>query len=249
MIDFPLKEQYALEDLRRLARLLRSPEGCPWDREQTHRSIRKNFLEETCEALEALDEGDSVLLCEELGDVLYQVVFHALLEEEAGGFSLDDVINGVCRKMVRRHPHVFGSPDQAVGDSGDALKKWETVKMAAKEQTVLQSLEDVPKTLPALMRAQKLLHRAQKAPETAEKLGIARTEGGRIMDRITASMAVLTEEQAHGAHRDTQKAKSALGELLLAAAQMAEDMELDAEEALAAAGNGLIRRFAQAERR
>ena len=119
MVDFQCKERYDYQDLLRIMALLRSPGGCPWDREQDHGSIRRNFLEETCEAVEAIDRGDMSALCEELGDVMMQVVFHARIEEEQGGFTMDDVIDGVCKKLVYRHPHVFGGSMQA--DTSDQV--------------------------------------------------------------------------------------------------------------------------------
>ena len=108
MIDFEKKSSYGVEDLREIVRILRAPGGCPWDREQDHHSIRRNLLEEAYEAAEAIDEGNPEHLQEELGDVLLQVVFHARMEEEQGGFDLDDVADGICKKLIYRHPHVFG---------------------------------------------------------------------------------------------------------------------------------------------
>ena len=108
MVEFEFKERYNTEDLIEIVRLLRSPGGCPWDKVQTHESIRKDFIEEVYEAVEAIDEKDPVHLREELGDVLLQVVFHTVLEEEKGGFAFDDVTDEICKKMIIRHPHVFG---------------------------------------------------------------------------------------------------------------------------------------------
>ena len=108
MINFTSKASYRFDDLVEIVRLLRSPGGCPWDREQTHASIRRNFIEETYEACEAIDLDDKRLLCEELGDVMLQVVFHAEMEAEKGGFTIDDVADGICKKLILRHPHIFG---------------------------------------------------------------------------------------------------------------------------------------------
>lgn len=108
MVDFQYKDSYGVKDLEEIVRLLRAPGGCPWDAEQTHQSIRRNFLEEAYEAVEAIDEGSPEHLKEELGDVLLQVVFHALMEQEAGRFDLDAVADGICKKLIFRHPHVFG---------------------------------------------------------------------------------------------------------------------------------------------
>ena len=123
MVNFQRKQRYGWEDLLTIMHLLRAPEGCPWDREQTHQSIRRNFLEETYEALDAIDRNDIPGMCEELGDVLLQVVFHSVMEEEQGRFTADDVVDGVAQKLVFRHPHVFGAAEAA--DSAQALEGWE----------------------------------------------------------------------------------------------------------------------------
>lgn len=155
-------ERMTASDLRMITALLRSPEGCPWDREQTHESVRENFIEETYEVIEAIDNRDPVLMCEELGDVLLQVMFHARMEEERGGFSLDDVYDGICRKLILRHPHVFG--DTTVSGTAQVLDNWDAIKQRSKSQTTAtEALESVARSLPALMRAEKLLGRAKKA--------------------------------------------------------------------------------------
>ena len=130
MVDFQCKRRYDWEDFLRIMRLLRSPGGCPWDAEQTHQSIRRNFLEETYEALDALDRDDPVDMCEELGDVLLQVILNSQIAKEEGRFTIDDVIDGLCRKMVRRHPHVFGGVKVNSVEEGTAL--WNQIKMQEK---------------------------------------------------------------------------------------------------------------------
>ena len=158
-MNFPQKEKYTAEDLVSIVEILRAPGGCPWDREQTHASIRKNLLEETYEAVEAIDAQDTELLKEELGDVLLQVVFHAQLEREQGSFDFDDVCDGVVRKMIVRHPHVFG--DVTVNGTRDVLRNWDAIKKATKHQTSqTEVLRSVASSLPALMRAQKVRHKA-----------------------------------------------------------------------------------------
>lgn len=155
-------ERMTYADLRMITALLRAPDGCPWDREQTHESVRDNFIEETYEAVEAIDNRDPELLCEELGDVLLQVMFHARIEEERGGFSLDDVCDGICRKLILRHPHVFG--DTVVKNTDQVLDNWDAIKQRSKSQTTAtETLESVARSLPGLMRAEKLLGRAEKA--------------------------------------------------------------------------------------
>ena len=167
MIDFYSKPRYDFEDLCQLVRVLRAPDGCPWDSVQTHESIRRNFLEEVYEACEAIDQKDSAHLQEELGDVLLHVVFHAGIEADAGNFTIDDVCDAVVKKMVSRHPALFG---------GEADLDWDEIKRREKGQTSpAEELDGVARSLPALWRAEKLQKKAEKAqlsvelPEVSEK--------------------------------------------------------------------------------
>lgn len=152
---------YSMDDLLTLMRILRSPEGCPWDREQSHESIRKCLIEECYEVCEAIDRADPLLLREELGDLLFQVVFHARIAEEDGLFTFADVVSDVTEKMVVRHPHVFGEGD---ADTTEAvLTRWDAIKMETKHQkTAAESIDSVARTLPALMRAEKVAHKVRK---------------------------------------------------------------------------------------
>lgn len=153
------KESYDCNDLIKIVGILRSPEGCPWDRAQDHHTIRNNFLEEAYEAVEAIDLESSALLREELGDVLLQIALHSQMEAEQGHFDFNDVCTGICRKMIGRHPHIFGS--EYAANAAEAAQNWEQQKRKGKG---LYSLEDrlrqVSGALPALMRAQKLISRA-----------------------------------------------------------------------------------------
>ena len=130
MINFEEKTAYTVEDLRRIVHLLRAPGGCPWDGAQTHESIRRNFLEEAYEVAEAIDEKNPAHLKEELGDVLLQVLFHASIEEDAGRFTLDDVADGICKKLIFRHPHIFGNVE--VASSEEVLRNWDDLKRKEK---------------------------------------------------------------------------------------------------------------------
>ncbi len=153
---------YTFEDLVEIMSVLRSPDGCPWDREQTHATIRSNLLEESYELSEAIDLDDAELMREELGDVLLQVVFHAQMASEAERFDIGEVIDGICRKLIRRHPHIFG--DVRVSGAEEVLSNWERIKSESKGQTTKSdSLKAVSEALPALMRAEKLVSRASKA--------------------------------------------------------------------------------------
>ena len=159
MVDFQKKEQYNFNDLLRIMEILRAPDGCMWDREQDHRSIRRNFIEETYEVCEAIDEEDTEHLKEELGDVLLQVVFHTQMEKEKGVFDINDVADGICKKLIYRHPHIFG--DVKVGSSEEILSNWDDLKRKEKHQeTDTSALASVAKSLPGLIRAEKIQKQA-----------------------------------------------------------------------------------------
>jgi MazG family protein len=166
------KSTYNFDDMRAIMEILRAEDGCPWDKEQTHKSIRNNFIEEVYEAVEAIDTDDVPLLREELGDVLQQVVFHSRISEESGEFNIDDVITEVCAKLVVRHPHIFG--DVKVDNTDDVLNNWDAIKQNTKGRTtVREKLDGVSKALPALVRAEKL---AKKAEYVNPDTDIAPTE-------------------------------------------------------------------------
>ena len=156
------EEKHDFRSLCELVEVLRSEEGCPWDAEQTHASIRTDLIEETYEVIEAIDTQDRTLLREELGDVLFQVIFHSRIEEEAGAFDVQDVIGDIVDKMILRHPHVFG--DVSVSGSAQVLDNWEKIKKVEKSRTtVKEQLASVPKQFPALIRAKKVIKKARKA--------------------------------------------------------------------------------------
>ena len=160
-MNFTEKENYNFNDLVEIVKILRAPDGCPWDREQTHKSIRSNFIEETYEAVEAIDTDDLDLLKEELGDVLLQVALHAEIESEQGTFDINDVCDGICKKLIIRHPHVFGDVDADTTEK--VLKNWDAIKMKTKSQkTQTQAILSVSKALPSLMRSTKIQQKAAK---------------------------------------------------------------------------------------
>ena len=160
-MEFTQKDNYKFYDLVKIIELLRAPDGCPWDKVQTHQSIRQDFIEETYEVIEAIDNDDRALLKEELGDVLLQVVFHAQIETEQDSFTIDDVADGVCKKMIIRHPHVFGNVQADTVD--EVLTNWDNIKMQTKSQTTQSEvLAGISKALPSLTRSQKLQKKAGK---------------------------------------------------------------------------------------
>lgn len=155
------EKTHDFDSLRLLTSVLRGEDGCMWDREQTHKTIRNDIIEETYEVVEAIDKDDTALLREELGDVLFQIIFHCQMETEAGNFTVDDVINDICNKMIYRHPHVFGDVD--INNSAQILDNWEQLKKKEKSRaTVREAMQSVPKELPTLMRARKIIKKAKK---------------------------------------------------------------------------------------
>ena len=246
MVNYPEKERYDYQDLCAIMRILRAPGGCVWDREQTHESIRRDFLEEVYEACEAIDEGSAEHLCEELGDVLLQVVFHADIAEEAGQFTQLEVCDGVCRKLIYRHPHVFG--DVSVSSSAEVLDNWDTLKRQEKAQeSHTDALRAVSRTLPALWRAEKLQHKAakagvkQSAEEAAARVRAAASNVSAAMYADTISGALAEEKP------DPAALGGALGELLFAACGLCDSADLDPEALLNAASERFLARFAAAE--
>lgn len=234
--EFVRKERYEIGDLLEIMALLRSENGCPWDREQTHASIRKNFIEETYEAVEAIDKEDPVLLREELGDVLLQVVFHAQMEKERGSFTFNDVCDGICKKLIVRHPHIFG--EESLSDADAVHSRWEEIKKETKGQkTGTETLEAVPKQLPALMRATKVQQRAERA------LGCSETPK-EAWDKVREEETELLGAVAEG---DRKRDAEELGDLLFATVGLARKLELDPEECLTASTEKFIRRFRIAE--
>lgn len=234
MVDFTFKEKYTYEDLLEIMRILRCPEGCVWDREQDHRSIRRSFIEETYEAVEAIDNDDPVLLQEELGDVLLQVVFHAQIEAEAGRFTMDDVADGICKKMIYRHPHVFGSVE--VKNSDEVLTNWDALKQKEKHQkSTTETLESVARSLPGLIRAEKVQHKAAK-------VGFDWDEVSGALDKVREE----TAEVARAIDGDGDPSEE-LGDLLFAVVNVARFLKTDPEDAINRTTDKFIRRFAQVE--
>ena len=234
MIDFEYKTEYDVEDLRNIVRILRSEGGCPWDREQTHESIRREFIEEVYEVIEAIDEGSPEHLREELGDVLLQVVFHARIEEEQGHYDLNAVADGVCKKLILRHPHVFGNVE--VADSAEVLQNWDKIKRVEKHQsTVTSSLESVARSLPALWRAEKL-------QKKAAKVGFDWVSVEGAMDKIDEEAGEL--RQVLG---DPDRAAEELGDLLFSCVNVARFIKADPEEILRAASDKFLSRFSRLE--
>jgi tetrapyrrole methylase family protein / MazG family protein len=238
--DDPALQNRSFDRLHEIVGILRSPGGCPWDMEQTHQSIRKNFIEETYEALEAIDNDDPSGMQEEFGDVILQVMLHSQMEEEVGAFSAYDVIQTLNEKLLFRHPHVFG--DTAAGNSGEALQNWERMKAEEKRRKGTSNerksvLDGIPKDLPALLKAYTIQKKAAKV--------------GFDWDDIEPVLAKIEEEvrelrQAIASETPEEQALE-LGDLLFAAVNAARFIQADPEEALARTNAKFMRRFAYIE--
>lgn len=236
-MDFEQKDSYGFQDLVKIVKLLRSENGCPWDKEQTHQSIRQNFIEETYEAVEAIDTSDSELLKEELGDVLLQVVFHAVMEEETGSFDINDVADGICKKLIIRHPHVFS--DVVADNTAQVLKNWDNIKMQTKSQkTQADAMKSVSKALPSLMRSQKLQQKAAKV--------------GFDWDSVDGALTKLDEEIAELKqaikNKDTANQNEELGDVLFSVVNVSRFLKLDPEKALYDSCDKFTDRFEKVEK-
>ncbi|MCQ2447311.1 MAG: nucleoside triphosphate pyrophosphohydrolase [Oscillibacter sp.] len=238
MVNFEYKPHYGWEDFLEIMHLLRGPGGCPWDREQTHSSIRRNFLEETYEVLDALDRDDVAGMKEELGDILMQVAFHSIMEEEVGRFNIDDVVDGVSKKLVFRHPHVFGSLEGK--DSQQALTNWEEAKRKEKGfNSVSDAIEAVPHTLPALWRAEKIISKTVKAGFNWSSISGALDK----LDEEAGEVRQAVEKNVTGPHGMQEE----IGDALFALTKIAQMNGIDPEEALHLACDKFEGRFRKVE--
>jgi tetrapyrrole methylase family protein/MazG family protein len=232
----PVKMYRSFSTLREIIRILRSPNGCPWDRQQTHKSLRKYIIEETYEVLEAIDEEDQEALCEELGDVLLQILLHSQIAEDEGDFTLTDVIEGIGEKMVRRHPHVFKS--STVGSVEDVLTNWQEIKKQEKlkkgKPKPTSILADIPKPLPALMKAVKLQKKAAQV--------------GFDWHKIEDIYAKVEEEISEMKEATDDERVNEIGDVLFAVVNVARFLKIDPEEALSRTNVKFKQRFGYIER-
>lgn len=237
MVDFIRKDKYNIEDLLHIMELLRGPGGCPWDAEQTHESIRKDFIEETYEVIEAINKKDKELLKEELGDTLLQVAFHAQIEKEIGSFDFSDVCDGICKKLIERHPHVFG--EVSVSSTDEVLSNWDTIKRKSKGQkTQGSSMLKVPKELPALMRAQKIQQKAKKAGFDWDNIDGA-------FEALYSELDELKNAIKSGTADDI---KGEMGDLLFSCVNVSRFLDVETEEALTLSNEKFINRYVIVEK-
>lgn len=246
------EKRYSIEDLKGIMRALRSENGCPWDKEQTHKSIRNNLIEETYEAVEAIDCEDSEMLREELGDLLLQIVFHSHMEDEISNFDFDDVVNDICAKLIERHPHVsfddvLSRPKIEKASSGskkvkpckttnEVLENWDKIKNKSKGmKTATQTLRAVPKQLPALMRTQKIQGRVKKA-------NYDYIDCDKVLDEIKKSV-----EQIEVAMRKNIDAQTSVGKLLFDTTNISRLLGYEAEEMLYKSCGEFVEQFEKVE--
>ncbi|GAU76109.1 nucleoside triphosphate pyrophosphohydrolase [Fusibacter sp. 3D3] len=227
---------YTFEDLQNIMVKLRSDNGCPWDREQTHRSLTKYLVEEAYEVLDAVESEDDNALIDELGDVLLQVVFHATIANEDGYFSMDDITDGICQKMIRRHPHVFGDVD--VSGSDEVLVNWQAIKAKEKQtEKIHEAMNAVATSIPALIRS-------QKVQKIAANVGF---DWQNVKEAIKKIDEELGEFKVEVEAQDFMKLEEELGDLLMIISNVARHLKIDAEIALAKAIEKFIRRFKYVE--
>lgn len=234
MSDTPFQELVEV-----MARL-RSPDGCPWDREQDHTSLKPYLLEESYEVLDAIDAGDDAELCAELGDVLLQVVFHAQVANETERFSIDDVCQAIVDKLVRRHPHVFG--DTEVDGSGQVLKNWEQIKLEERgtaDGPPPSALDGVPRPLPALLRA-------QRVQEKASRVGFDWEQADGALQKVSEEVEELRRETEEGG--SAERVTEEFGDLLFALVNAARFLKVVPEDALRGAVDKFESRFRQVEK-
>ena len=229
-----MEKKYTFEDLLEIVKKLRGEGGCPWDREQTHESIKQNIIEEGYELVEAIDGGDFAKVADESGDLLLQVVFHAQIGTENGEYGMEDVTDAICRKLIHRHPHVFGG--ETAENSDEVLEKWNQIKRDDRGQkTVAEEMAGVPKMLPSLMRAEKIQGKA-------EKNGYIFNEPAVAADNISGMINVLA------GCADSEAAEKYIGKMLFELVSVAKTMNVDAEVALNRHLEEFIQEFSKYER-
>ena len=231
-VEFEQKDKYSIDDLISIVTLLRAPGGCAWDRAQTHFSIKKNFIEETYEVIEAINKQSADGLREELGDVLLQVALHCEMEREQGSFDFDDVCNDICQKLIIRHPHVFG--DVKADNEKDALSSWDAVKLKTKGmKKQSESMSSIPIELPALMRAQKVQSKAAKVGFDWED---SKGAVNKVQEEINELITAIDQN-------DSSDIEEEFGDVLFSCVNVSRFIGVDSEEALTRATDKFIKRF------
>ncbi len=230
-----MDKKYTFEEFMDIIRYLRSDKGCPWDRKQTHESLERYMLEEAYESVEAIRNGDLDNLCEELGDVLLQIALHASIAEEKGEFGIEDIITAESEKMIRRHPHVFANQEDI--DAGQVVKNWDEIKKEEKNQkSTSDILLNIPKALPALVRAEKAIKKAGKTEEE--------NSPSEVLKSLTESLIQLKKEVENG---EREHLEDNFENLLFHIVNLSVILHLNAENSLTNATNKFINRFVDIE--
>jgi tetrapyrrole methylase family protein/MazG family protein len=231
-LSLSLKENlHKFDTLVEIIAKLRAPNGCPWDKEQTHRSLRENILSESYEVLAALDDGDKEKLCEELGDLLLQIVLHAQIAKDNHEFSIDDVVKNITTKIIHRHPHIFGN--RKVRDATEVMHNWEVLKKEEREEGV-SLLEGIPKEMPALAYAYEISRRAVNAGFEWENIES-------VIDKLAEEIKEIKESNNH------KEKEQEFGDLLFTLVNVARWEGIDAESALREANKKFYKRFTRME--
>ncbi|HAR62405.1 MAG TPA: nucleoside triphosphate pyrophosphohydrolase [Candidatus Margulisbacteria bacterium] len=237
MKEFLVSVNDEMERLQEIVRRLRGDNGCPWDREQTHKSLKPYLLEETYEVMEAIDKAEPLLLCEELGDVLLHIVMHSAMAQEEKSFALEDVVRGISEKMIRRHPHVFG--EIKVKSVNEVWENWDRIKKGEKlKENKGSILDSVPQALPALMRAEKLQRRAARIGFDWDSIAGAWNKVHEEIDEVEQIISTTNEKEA---------LTEELGDLLFSVVNVTRKLDIDAEEALRRAIEKFMGRFSYIE--
>lgn len=254
--EFDRAQIEAIEDpfdrLRVIMKRLLDPGGCPWDREQDHKSLRQYFIEEVYEACEAIDHADDDALCEELGDVALQIVFHAELAERRGAFRVENALDRICRKLLDRHPHVFG--ERCVSDSGEVLKNWEEIKKEEKRRKAEKTGNQRASAVSGVPRAMPGLQRASRLQEKAARIGFDWDRPEDVADKVREEVEEFLQhvgaDSAHGSTGALSEAalQEEFGDLLFSLVNISRFLNIRAEEAMEAACNKFISRFTGIER-
>lgn len=231
----PPDDRDGLTRLKRVVHDLRSPGGCPWDREQTHESLLTNLLEEAYECVEAIQSGDTAHMCEELGDLLLQVVLHAEIASETGAFDLDAIAHGIAEKLIRRHPHVYG--ESGAGTTGEVLAQWEAIKAAERGGAEGSRFQGISRGMPGLIRALKIQKRAAKA-------GFDWPDAGGVLDKLREELAEAEEALEAGS---PERIAAEAGDILFTAVNLIRKLNCDPEVLLAATSDRFVRRFERME--
>lgn len=237
-MEFVFKDSYDISDLIDIVRILRSENGCPWDKVQTHESIRSDLIEETYEVCEGIDKDSPEMLKEELGDLLLQIVFHSQIEREKGNFVFSDVCNDICKKLIERHPHVFG--EVKVKDEDEVLKNWDAIKKKTKKQeNYSDTLESIPNTFPALIKGDKICRRASRA-------GICENSAADALKNLSDEIGRFAEEVG-ASDEENERCQSKMGDILLKICEVDRLLKVDSEKALTYASQRFTAEFRKAE--